>query len=219
MLPTGVFRAGSAARNSPEWGLAGFGHMSQGICVKRSIAGAAVWSMATAFCCFLATAFIGSDAAAQATQPAAPEVIKDWELFCPEAKPKDKPRICEIRTVIKGKEGARLGALAVAASREPGGAADVMVATALLPLGVDLTLAPALKVGENPPVPLQFRRCMQRGCEAVALLSAEQLTTLRSGTIAKVAVGIGGGKTAIFEFSLNGFTGAHDALKKRIGKS
>ncbi len=187
--------------------------------VKRSIARAAIWPMTTALCAIMAVTFIGTYAAAQATQPAAPEVIKDWELFCPEPKPKDKPRICEIRTVIKGKEGARLGALAVAAGPEPGSATDVMIATALLPLGVDLTLAPALKVGENAPVPLQFRRCMQRGCEAVALLNLEQLNTMRSGTIAKVAVGIGGGKTAVFEFSLNGFTGAHDALKKRIGKS
>jgi len=168
----------------------------------------------------------GRAASAQATQPAAPppngapgaEAFKDWELFCPEPKPKDKPRVCEIRTVIKTKEGGRLGALAVAADPEPGSASDPMIATALLPLGVDLTLAPALKVGEGQAMPLQFRRCMQRGCEAVALLQGDQLSALRAGTIAKVAVGIGGGKTAVFEFSLNGFTGAHDALKKRIGK-
>ena len=162
-------------------------------------------------------------AAAQATQPAQPnaqaEAIKDWEIFCPEPKPKDKPRVCEIRTVIKSKEGGRLGALAVAANPEPGSAAEPMIVTALLPLGVDLTLQPALKVGEGQATPLQFRRCMQRGCEAVALLAGEQLSALRGGTIAKVAVGIGGGKTAVFEFSLNGFTGAHDAMKKRIGKT
>lgn len=160
-------------------------------------------------------------ALAQATPPAAPqaEAFKDWELFCPEPKPKDKPRICEIRTVIKGKQGGRLGALAVASNPEPGSASEPMIATALLPLGVDLTLAPALTIGDGAALPLQFRRCMQRGCEAVALLAAEQIAALRGGTIAKVAVGIGGGKTAVFEFSLNGFTGAHDALKKRIGKS
>lgn len=154
---------------------------------------------------------------AQASLPAA-ETIKDWELFCPDPNPSGKPRICEIRTVIKGKEGARLGALAVAANPEPGSPGEPMIATALLPLGVDLTLAPALRVGEKLTVPLQFRRCMQRGCEAVALLGADQITALRAGTLAKVAVGIGGGKTAVFEFSLAGFSGAHDALKKRIAK-
>ena len=172
---------------------------------------------------FAASSAWSGPAAAQETQPAAQaagaETIKDWELFCPEPKPKGKPRICEIRTVIKGKEGARLGALAVAANPEPGSPSEPMIATALLPLGVDLALAPALKVGESTATVLQFRRCMQRGCEAVALLGPEQIAALRAGTIAKVAVGIGGGKTAVFEFSLNGFTAAHDAMKKRIGKS
>lgn len=158
-------------------------------------------------------------AVAQTATPDGVEAFKDWELFCPEQKPKDKPRVCEIRTVIKNKDGGRLGALAVAVSPEPGKSGENMIATALLPLGVDLTMVPGLKVGENEPMALQFRRCLQRGCEAVGVLGAEQQAALRSGTIAKVAVGIGGGKTAIFEFSLNGFTAAHDAMKKRVGKS
>lgn len=161
-------------------------------------------------------AFWSLPAGAQAEGAA--EAFKDWQLFCPEPKPKDKPRVCEIRTVITGKEGARLGALAVAANPDPAAAAEPLIVTALLPLGVDLTLAPALKVGEGEALPLQFRRCMQRGCEAVALLDADRVASLRSGSIAKVAVGIGGGKTAVFEFSLTGFSGAHDALKKRVGK-
>ena len=94
-----------------------------------------------------------------------------------------------------------------------------MIATALLPLGVDLTLNPTLRVGDGAPLPLQFRRCLQRGCEAVAAIGADHLTALRAGTIAKVATGIGGGKTAVFEFSLNGFTAAHDTMKQRIRKS
>lgn len=147
------------------------------------------------------------------------EAFRDWELLCPEPKPVGKPRVCEIRTVIKSKEGGRLGALAVAANPDPAKSPVPMVATALLPLGVELTMIPALKVGDNDVVPLQFRRCLQRGCEAVVLLDEAQLATLRAGTVAKVAVGIGGGKTAVFEFSLNGFTGAHDAMKKRLGKS
>jgi invasion protein IalB len=46
-------------------------------------------------------------------------------------------------------------------------------------------------------------------------LSADQQAALRAGTVAKVAVGIGGEKKATFEFSLAGFSAAHDALKKR----
>lgn len=159
----------------------------------------------------------GGVATAQETTPK-PETFKDWELLCPEPKSTDKPRVCEIRTVIKSKEGGRLGALAVAANPDPNAAPVPMIATALLPLGVELTMIPALKVGENDVLPLQFRRCLQRGCEAVVALDEAQLATLRAGTIAKVAVGIGGGKTAVFEFSLNGFTGAHDAMKKRLGR-
>jgi len=147
------------------------------------------------------------------------EKFKDWELFCPTPKPKDKPRICEVRTVIIGKEGARLGALAIALNPEPGAKETPMIATALLPLGVDLTLAPTLKIGDGKILPLQFRRCLQRGCEAVALIDGDTLAALRSGSLAKVAVGIGGGKNAVFEFSLAGFSAAHDALKQRIGKS
>ena len=156
--------------------------------------------------------------AAQDTTPG-PETFKDWELFCPVPTSAEQPRVCEIRTIIKSKEGGRLGALAVAANPDPAKAPVPMIATALLPLGVDLTMIPALKVGDNDVVPLQFRRCLQRGCEAVVALDEAQLATLRSGSLAKVAVGIGGGKTAVFEFSLNGFTGAHDAMKKRLGKS
>ena len=153
--------------------------------------------------------------------PAVPEAeaFKDWELLCPEPKPTDKPRVCEIRTIIKSNEGGRLGALAVAANPDSNAAPVPMIATALLPLGVELTMIPALKVGDNDVLPLQFRRCLQHGCEAVVALDDARLATLRAGTIAKVAVGIGGGKTAVFEFSLNGFTAAHDAMKKRLGKS
>jgi invasion protein IalB len=160
----------------------------------------------------------GGIAAAQDTAPK-PEAFKDWELLCPAPKPTDKPRVCEVRTVIKSKEGGRLGALAVAANPDPAANPVPMIATALLPLGVDLTMIPALKVGDNDVLPMQFRRCLQRGCEAVVMLDDAQLAMLRTGTIAKVAAGIGGGKTAVFEFSLNGFTGAHDTMKKRIGKS
>jgi len=157
--------------------------------------------------------------AQSAPAEAGPEKFKDWELFCPDPEPKDKPRICEVRTIIIGKDGARLGALAIAINPDPGAKELPMIATALLPLGVDLTLAPVLKVGEGKPLALQFRRCLQRGCEAVALIDADYLQALRSGTVAKVAVGIGGGKNAVFEFSLAGFGAAHDAIKQRIGKS
>lgn len=175
-------------------------------------------TMALAILVVVAT---GSAAVAQEAQPTAnapsvkPEEFKDWTLFCPEAKGAGAPQLCEIRTVIVSDKGQRLGALAVANVAGKGGAQ--MIASALLPLGVDLTEEPTLAVGESRPIPLKFLRCLQRGCEAMTPLSADQQAALRGGSSAKVAVGIGGGKKATFEFSLSGFTAAHDALKKRTG--
>jgi invasion protein IalB len=166
---------------------------------------------------------IGSGARAQEAQPAAdpsavkPEKFKDWSLFCQEPKGANAPQLCEIRTVIVSDKGQRLGALAVATIADPGAPSGQMIASALVPLGVDLTSEPTLAVGEGQPAALKYVRCLQRGCEAAMPLSADQQAALRAGTMAKVAVGIGGGKEASFEFSLAGFTAAHDALKKRTG--
>jgi invasion protein IalB len=156
-----------------------------------------------------------SGAFAQSTQSTAnapkPEKYKDWDLFCPKPPAASAPKVCEIRTIILSDKGQRLGALVVAA--EVGGT-DV-IASALLPLGVDLTQQPSLAVGTGKPITLQYLRCLQRGCEAITKLSADHQAALRAGSSAKVAVGVGPGKTATFDFSLAGFSAAHDALKKK----
>ena len=97
-----------------------------------------------------------------------------------------------------------------------GGGGKEMIASALLPLGVDLTQRPALTVGSSK-IELEYLRCLKRGCEAITHLSADQQAALRGGSSAKVAVGVGPGKSATFDFSLAGFSAAHDALKKKIG--
>jgi len=74
-----------------------------------------------------------------------------------------------------------------------------------------------LAVGTSKPIGLQYLRCLQRGCEAMTQLTADQQAALRAGNSAKVAVGIGPGKKATFDFSLAGFSAAHDALRKKIG--
>lgn len=161
------------------------------------------------------------EARAQEAEPTAtaasvkPEKFKDWDLFCPPPKA-GAPRLCEIRTVIVSKEGKRMGALVVAGVAESGGVGGQVIASALVPLGVDLTAQPTLAVGEGQPIALKFLRCLQRGCEAVAQLSESEQAALRAGSIARVVLGIGGEKTATLEFSLSGFSAAHDALKKRI---
>jgi invasion protein IalB len=173
-------------------------------------------TVALATLTFLAVA---SGALAQEAQPTAtastakPEKYKDWELFC--HKPAaNGPQVCEMLTVILSDKKQRLGVLVVAA--EVGGGAKEMIASALLPLGVDLTQQPSLSVGASK-IDLQYLRCSKRGCEALGKLSADQQAAMRVGSSAKVGVGVGPGKGATFDFSLNGFSAAHDALKKKIG--
>ena len=172
-------------------------------------------TVALATLAFLAVA---SGALAQSAQSTAntpkPEKYKDWDLFCPKPAAANAPQVCEIRTIILSDKGQRLGALVVAA--QVGGGKEV-IASALLPLGVDLTQPPSLAVGPDKPITLQYLRCLQRGCEAMTQLTAEQQTALRAGSSAKVAVGVGPGKKATFDFSLAGFSAAHDALKKKTG--
>ena len=172
----------------------------------------------------LAALMIGGGASAQETQPspaaapaAKPEGFQDWELFCPEPKAAAEMRVCEIRTLMAGEGGRKVGALVVAAITQTKTNKSEIIASALVPLGVDLTMDPALKIDEGQPVELNFVRCLQRGCEAMRPLSPEQQASMQAGTKAKVAVGVGGGKHAVLEFSLNGFTAALDAMKKRTG--
>ena len=161
-----------------------------------------------------------SGSVAQEAQPTAtaamakPEKYKDWDLFCPKPAAANAPQVCEIRTIILSDKGKPLGALVVAA--QVGGGGKEIITSALLPLGVDLTQPPSLTVGSSK-IDLQYLRCLQRGCEAITQLSADQQAALRAGSSAKVAVGVGPGKKATFDFSLTGFSAAHDALKKKIG--
>jgi invasion protein IalB len=142
-----------------------------------------------------------------------PEKYKDWDLFCAVPSAANAPQVCEMRTIILSDKKQPLGALVIAA--QVGG--KEVIASALLPLGVDLTQAPSLAVGAGKPIALQYLRCLQRGCEAMTELSADQQAALRAGSTAKVAVGVGPGKQATFDFSLAGFSAAHDAFRKRIG--
>jgi invasion protein IalB len=161
---------------------------------------------------------VTSGAVAQSTQPAAntpkPEKYKDWDLFCPKPVAANAPQVCQIRTVILSSEKKPLGVLLVAA--EVGVGTKEMIASVLLPLGTDLTQQPSLTAGSSK-IDLQYVRCQQRGCEAMGNLSADQQAALRAGSSAKVTVGVGSGKSATFDFSLTGFSAAHDALKKKTG--
>ena len=161
---------------------------------------------------------VTSGAVAQSTQPAAntpkPEKYKDWDLFCPKPVAANAPQVCQIRTVILSSEKKPLGVLLVAA--EVGVGTKEMIASVLLPLGTDLTQQPSLTAGSSK-IDLQYVPCQKRGCVAMGNPSADQQAALRAGSSAKVTVGVGSGKSATFDFSLTGFSAAHDALKKKTG--
>src|SRR5919106_6060837 len=99
-------------------------------------------------------ATVGPGAQAQEADTAAikPEKFKDWDLFCRETKTPNAPRVCEMRTVIMSKEGKGVSALAVASVSGPGGEDAQVIASALVPLGVDLTLEPTMTVGDGKPI-------------------------------------------------------------------
>lgn len=156
-------------------------------------------------------------AAPAATTGAQPETFKDWSLYCHAPKDAAAQRVCEIRTVVMSKENKPLGALVVAVVPDEKTKQMQVIASALVPLGVDLLVEPGFKVDDGKPMPLRYLRCLQRGCEAMAPLPAEQQSAMRSGGKANVEVAIGGGKNAVLGFSLSGFTAALDALKKASG--
>ena len=158
----------------------------------------------------LSSGALAQNAQTTATAPK-PEKFKDWDLFCPQP-PGNVPQVCEMRTIILSDKKQPLGALVIAA--QVGG--KEVIASALLPLGVDLQQQPSLTVGAAK-IGLKYLRCLKRGCEAMSPLSADQQAALRGGSSAKVLVGVGAGKAATFDFSLNGFSAAHDALKKKTG--
>jgi invasion protein IalB len=172
----------------------------------------------------LAALMISTGASAQEMQqpPAAPPAPKpvgfqDWQLFCPDAAPAAEVRVCEIRTIMAGEDGRNVGALVVAAVTQPKTNDSEIIASALVPLGVDLTMDPSLRIDEGEPVELNFVRCLQRGCEAMRPLSASQQASMQSGSKAKLAVGVGHGQHAVLEFSLKGFTAALAEMKQRTG--
>jgi invasion protein IalB len=177
-------------------------------------------ALATLTSLALASGALTSGTLAQEAQPTAtvsmakPEKYKDWDLFCPKPAAANAPQVCQIRTVILSNEKKPVSVLLVAA--EAGVGAKEMIASVLLPLGIDLTQQPSLTTGSSK-IDLQYLRCQQRGCEAMGKLSVDQQAALRAGSSAKVEVGIGPGKNATFDFSLAGFSAAHDALKKKTG--
>src|SRR5215475_4202290 len=111
----------------------------------------------------------GVNASAQETQQApattaaptvaAPETFNDWKLYCPQPKAANAPRVCEIRTILLAKDGKPMGALVVGVVPDEKTKQMQVLASALVPLGVDLMVEPGFKVDDGKPMGLRYLRC------------------------------------------------------------
>jgi invasion protein IalB len=82
-----------------------------------------------------------------------------------------------------------------------------------VPLGVSIGKGAVLKTDAYASPPLPFRRCDQAGCYVEMLLGNDQIAGfIKSGPQATVNIVADDGKSYALRFSLNGFSGAHDAM-------
>jgi len=90
---------------------------------------------------------------------------------------------------------------------------DQHVVQIAVPLGVALAKGAVIKTDAYGSPPLPFRRCDQAGCYVEMLLNNDQVADLaKSGPQATVNIIADDSKPYALRFSLNGFSGAHDAM-------
>jgi invasion protein IalB len=91
---------------------------------------------------------------------------------------------------------------------------DQHVMQIAVPLGIAIQKGLVIKTDAYASPALQFRRCDQAGCYVEMILGNDQIAGfVKSGPKATVnVVGDNDGKAYALNFSLNGFSGAHDAM-------
>ena len=90
---------------------------------------------------------------------------------------------------------------------------DQHVMQIAVPLGVSIGKGAVLKTDSYISPALPFRRCDQAGCYVEMLLGNDQVAGfVKSGPQATVNIVADDGKSYALRFSLNGFSGAHDAM-------
>ena len=90
---------------------------------------------------------------------------------------------------------------------------DQHVVQIAVPLGVALAKGAVIKTDSYGSPPLPFRRCDQVGCYVEMLLNNDQVADLaKSGPQASINIVADDNKPYALRFSLNGFSGAHDAM-------
>jgi invasion protein IalB len=86
-----------------------------------------------------------------------------------------------------------------------------MVLTALLPLGLSIPAGVQVSVDDGPEMALTLERCLRAGCVAGRVLSAEDIATLRRGTVLAIRFDAAPGRTVDLEGSLSGISAGLDA--------
>jgi invasion protein IalB len=90
---------------------------------------------------------------------------------------------------------------------------DRNVVDIAVPLGVAIASGAVIKTDSYTSPPLGFRRCDQAGCYVEGLMPNEMVASIaKSGPNASVNIVADDGKAFAIKLSLNGFSGAHDAM-------
>lgn len=141
-----------------------------------------------------------------------------WILRC-ETRQEPKPAVtrCGLMSVVKAQNEAGQSAVLTSIMLRGLPGADKYQLSFDLPLGV--MLQPGAKIADahdTEIIQLPFIACRAVGCEAGAVLTAEQLNALLASTDkSSVSYDLQNGKRIKLAFSMAGFKSAYEALKSK----
>jgi invasion protein IalB len=146
----------------------------------------------------------------QAGQPSTPTDVKpigDWTVRC---FPVTSTSPCDMYEELEDKNS-RQRVLGVSIAYDP--SADRNVAQIAVPLGISIPSGLTLKTDSYQSPKLPYRRCDRAGCYVELILPNDVIGALsKSGPNGAINVVADNGKQFALRFSLNGFSGAHDAM-------
>ena len=141
--------------------------------------------------------------------------FSDWLYRCIENPDKNKPKIdlCEIVHISEViYQDKKVNVLTLALSKD-GKDKNKMLISILLPLNVYLPDALSISIDDKPkPFKFSFRNCDRSGCWLVKKVSSKMIKAFKAGKTGVAQFTLSNGQSMRVEFSLSGFTGAHNAL-------
>jgi invasion protein IalB len=146
----------------------------------------------------------------QAGAPSTPTDVKpigDWTVRC---FPVTSPSPCDMYEELEDKNSHQR-VLGVSIAYDPN--ADRNIAQIAVPLGISIPAGLSLKTDSYQSPKLPYRRCDRAGCYVELILPNDIIGSLsKSGPDGSINVVADNGKVFSLRFSLNGFSGAHDAM-------